>query len=110
MALPQDNAEGYDNNALLSHVDKLKGKLLLIHGTGDDKYISFCKCFGGDVFFGKESFTAHILKEAYKFFKSKGLFRIWLEYYPVRYVKQGMACIEASRYIYNKDKGYGGDP
>jgi len=36
MGLPQDNAEGYDNNALLSHVDKLKGKLLLIHGTGDD--------------------------------------------------------------------------
>jgi dipeptidyl-peptidase-4 len=36
MGLPQDNAEGYDNNALLTHVDKLKGKLLLIHGTGDD--------------------------------------------------------------------------
>lgn len=36
MGLPQDNPEGYDNNALLSHVDKLKGKLLLIHGTGDD--------------------------------------------------------------------------
>jgi len=36
MGLPQDNSEGYDNNALLSHVDKLKGKLLLVHGTGDD--------------------------------------------------------------------------
>ena len=36
MGLPKDNSEGYDNNALLSHVDKLKGKLLLIHGTGDD--------------------------------------------------------------------------
>lgn len=36
MGLPQDNAEGYDNNALLSHVDKLNGELLLIHGTGDD--------------------------------------------------------------------------
>ena len=36
MGLPKDNAEGYDNNALLTHVDKLKGKLLLIHGTGDD--------------------------------------------------------------------------
>lgn len=36
MGLPQDNAEGYDNNSLLAHVDKLKGKLLLIHGTGDD--------------------------------------------------------------------------
>ena len=36
MGLPKDNAEGYDNNALLTHVDKLKGKYLLIHGTGDD--------------------------------------------------------------------------
>jgi len=36
MGMPSDNAEGYDNNALLSHVDKLKGKLLLVHGTGDD--------------------------------------------------------------------------
>lgn len=36
MGLPKDNAHGYDNNALLTHVDKLKGKYLLIHGTGDD--------------------------------------------------------------------------
>ena len=36
MGMPQDNADGYDNNSLLTHVDKLKGKLLLIHGTGDD--------------------------------------------------------------------------
>jgi len=36
MGMPKDNVDGYDNNALLTHVDKLKGKLLLIHGTGDD--------------------------------------------------------------------------
>ncbi len=36
MGLPQDNPEGYYNNSLLTHTDKLKGKLLLIHGTGDD--------------------------------------------------------------------------
>jgi dipeptidyl-peptidase 4 len=36
MGMPKDNADGYDNNALLTHVDKLKGKLLLVHGTGDD--------------------------------------------------------------------------
>ncbi len=36
MGMPKDNAAGYDNNALLTHVDKLKGKLLLVHGTGDD--------------------------------------------------------------------------
>jgi len=36
MGLPQDNPSGYDDNSLLAHVDKLKGKLLLVHGTGDD--------------------------------------------------------------------------
>lgn len=33
---PQDNAEGYDDNSPNSHVEKLKGSYLLIHGTGDD--------------------------------------------------------------------------
>jgi dipeptidyl-peptidase-4 len=33
---PQENAEGYDAYSPLSHVDKLEGNFLLIHGTGDD--------------------------------------------------------------------------
>ncbi|MHA6248738.1 S9 family peptidase [Pontibacter sp. CAU 1760] len=33
---PQENASGYDDNSPLSFADKLKGDLLLIHGTGDD--------------------------------------------------------------------------
>lgn len=33
---PQLNAEGYDDNSPLKHAEKLKGKFLLIHGTGDD--------------------------------------------------------------------------
>ena len=36
MDSPQENKEGYDNNNLLNHVDKLKGKLLMIHGAQDD--------------------------------------------------------------------------
>jgi len=36
MGLPKDNAEGYDNNSPLNHADKLKGKILLVHGTADD--------------------------------------------------------------------------
>lgn len=36
MGLPQDNPLGYDNNSPINHVDKLKGKLLIVHGTGDD--------------------------------------------------------------------------
>lgn len=33
---PQLNAAGYDDNSPMTHVNKLKGELLLIHGTGDD--------------------------------------------------------------------------
>ena len=33
---PQDNESGYDDNSPNSHVDKLKGNFLLVHGTGDD--------------------------------------------------------------------------
>ncbi len=36
MRTPQENAKGYDNNSPINHVKKLKGKLLLIHGTADD--------------------------------------------------------------------------
>lgn len=34
--LPQDNPKGYDDNSPINHADKLKGKLLLAHGTADD--------------------------------------------------------------------------
>ncbi|MEX2591422.1 MAG: S9 family peptidase [Anditalea sp.] len=33
---PQENPFGYDSNSPINHVRKLKGNLLLIHGTGDD--------------------------------------------------------------------------
>lgn len=36
MGLPSDNEEGYTEGSPLTHVDKLKGKLLLVHGTLDD--------------------------------------------------------------------------
>ena len=36
MGLPQENPEGYKEGSPLTHVDKLKGKLLLVHGTLDD--------------------------------------------------------------------------
>ncbi|MBC8346665.1 MAG: S9 family peptidase [Candidatus Marinimicrobia bacterium] len=36
MGLPQDNAAGYDSTSVYSYVDRFKGKLLVIHGTGDD--------------------------------------------------------------------------
>jgi dipeptidyl-peptidase-4 len=36
MGLPSDNAEGYRLGSPITHADKLQGKLLVIHGTGDD--------------------------------------------------------------------------
>ncbi|KOP40159.1 S9 family peptidase [Flavobacterium sp. WLB] len=36
MQTPEENASGYDQNSPINHVDKLKGKFLLIHGSGDD--------------------------------------------------------------------------
>ncbi len=36
MTTPQENASGYDENSPINHVEKLKGKYLLVHGSADD--------------------------------------------------------------------------
>jgi dipeptidyl-peptidase-4 len=36
MDTPTENAKGFEESSLLTHVKNLKGKLLLIHGTNDD--------------------------------------------------------------------------
>ncbi|MGB0838731.1 MAG: alpha/beta hydrolase family protein, partial [Chitinophagales bacterium] len=36
MRTPQENADGYDDNSPINHVDKIKGEYLLVHGTADD--------------------------------------------------------------------------
>jgi dipeptidyl-peptidase-4 len=36
MRTPHENASGYDDNSPINHVDKLKGKFLLVHGMADD--------------------------------------------------------------------------
>ncbi len=36
MRTPQENPSGYDDNSPINHVKKMKGKYLLVHGTGDD--------------------------------------------------------------------------
>ena len=36
MRLPQENPEGYDDNSPIFHVDKIKGRFLLVHGSADD--------------------------------------------------------------------------
>ena len=36
MRTPQENPEDYKESAPITHIDKLRGKLLLLHGTADD--------------------------------------------------------------------------
>ena len=36
MGLPQDNAAGYDKGSPLTYAKNLKGRLLMVHGSGDD--------------------------------------------------------------------------
>ena len=36
MQKPENNSIGYDDNSPINHVEKLKGKYLLIHGSADD--------------------------------------------------------------------------
>jgi dipeptidyl-peptidase 4 len=36
MGLPQDNAEGYKSGSPINFAEGLQGKLLIVHGTGDD--------------------------------------------------------------------------
>ncbi|MBI1305665.1 MAG: prolyl oligopeptidase family serine peptidase [Bacteroidetes bacterium] len=36
MRTPAENASGYDDNSPINHIDKLKGKYLIIHGLADD--------------------------------------------------------------------------
>ena len=36
MGLPQENVAGYQLGSAINHVEGLKGRLLVVHGTGDD--------------------------------------------------------------------------
>lgn len=36
MRTPKENADGYDDNSPINHVEKLKGPYLLVHGSADD--------------------------------------------------------------------------
>lgn len=36
METPQENASGYDDNSPINYADRLKGKYLIVHGSGDD--------------------------------------------------------------------------
>jgi dipeptidyl-peptidase 4 len=39
MRTPQENPKGYDDNSPINFTDRIKGKYLIIHGTGDDNVL-----------------------------------------------------------------------
>jgi len=39
MRKPQENASGYDDNSPINFTSLIKGKYLIIHGTGDDNVL-----------------------------------------------------------------------
>lgn len=81
MSTPQLNGSGYDAYSPNSHVDKLKGNFLLIHGTGDD-----------NVHFQNSVMMVDLLVEADKPFESF--------YYPNR--AHSMRGGNATWHLYNK--------
>jgi dipeptidyl-peptidase-4 len=44
MQTPQENASGYDENSPINHVEKLKGKVPLIHGRAMIMYTYKIRC------------------------------------------------------------------
>ena len=81
MGLPQDNKDGYDSTSVLTYVDRFKGKLLVIHGTGDDNVHS--------------QNTTWLVEEFIKHDKQLDVF-----YYPNR--PHGMSGGNARKNLYRK--------
>ena len=81
MGLPQNNKDGYDSTSVLSYVDRFKGKLLVIHGTGDDNVHS--------------QNTTWLVEEFIKHDKQLDIF-----YYPNR--PHGMSGGNARKNLYRK--------
>ena len=81
MGLPQDNKKGYDSTSVLSYVDRFNGKLLVIHGTGDDNVHS--------------QNTTWLVEEFIKHDKQLDIF-----YYPNR--PHGMSGGNARKNLYRK--------
>jgi dipeptidyl-peptidase-4 len=81
MRTPKENETGYDGNAPEKMADKLKGKLLLIHGTADD-----------NVHFQNSALMVNALIKANKDFDS--------EYYPNR--NHGISGNNARPHLYRR--------
>ena len=88
MGLPQDNEAGYDSTSVLSYVDRFTGKLLVIHGTGDDNVHS--------------QNTTWLVEEFVKHDKQLDIF-----YYPNR--PHGMSGGNARKNLYKKMINYFND-
>ena len=88
MGLPQNNKGGYDSTSVLTYVDRFNGKLMVIHGTGDDNVHS--------------QNTTWLVEEFIKHDKQLDIF-----YYPNR--PHGMSGGNARKNLYRKMINYFND-
>ncbi len=58
MGLPDDNKEGFKNGSPITHAHKLKGNLLIVHGTGDDNvHYQSCEALVNELIEQNKHFT-----------------------------------------------------
>jgi dipeptidyl-peptidase-4 len=58
MGLPSQNKEDYKNASAMTHASQLKGKLLLVHGTGDDNcHYQNCEALVNELIKHKKPFS-----------------------------------------------------
>jgi dipeptidyl-peptidase-4 len=61
---PQENPQGYSESSPLLHVDKLQGRLLLIHGTADDNvHLSQTLDYVDQLTLANKAFRLHLYKD-----------------------------------------------
>lgn len=58
MGLPKDNPEGFKNGSPITHAHRLKGNLLIVHGTGDDNcHYQGCEALVNELIVHNKHFT-----------------------------------------------------
>ena len=58
MGLPRDNPEGYRDGSPITHAHRLKGNLLLVHGTADDNvHYANTEALVNELIAGNKQFT-----------------------------------------------------
>ena len=64
MRTPQENPKGYDDHAPITHIEKLKGNLLIVHGSADDNvHFQNAMVLTEELVKAKKQFEVHYLPD-----------------------------------------------